>query len=141
MSWHCRYWRTWSFQDPFCKGARCGQSGGHFPKRIKACRRPLSSAHMSTLPRAMKRTGLGNMLAHSTSSSALFRRRICRSATTSSSSTRKGGSPAQIHAMLTLAEEKKVRPWVEERPMDDANQVSLDLENGLPRYRYVLVNK
>ena len=43
--------------------------------------------------------------------------------------------------MLTLAEEKKVRPWVEERPMDDANQVILDSENGLPRYRYVLVNK
>jgi alcohol dehydrogenase (NADP+) len=51
------------------------------------------------------------------------------------------GSLAQIRAMLTLAEEKKIRPWVEERPMDDANQVILDLENGLPRYRYVLVNK
>lgn len=42
--------------------------------------------------------------------------------------------------MLQLAVDKQIKPWVELRPMEDANQAVLDLEAGKPRYRYVLVN-
>jgi alcohol dehydrogenase (NADP+) len=51
------------------------------------------------------------------------------------------GSPQEIEEMLQLAVEKKVVPWVEERPMSDANQALLDLDAGLARYRYTLVNE
>ena len=50
------------------------------------------------------------------------------------------GSRRQIEEMLLLAQEKDVRPWVEERPMSEANQATVDMENGLARYRYTLVN-
>lgn len=50
------------------------------------------------------------------------------------------GSPAEIREMLQVAADKKIRPWVQERPMSEANQAILDLEAGKPRYRYVLVN-
>ena len=30
--------------------------------------------------------------------------------------------------------------WVETRPMKEANQVIVDMEEGKARYRYVLVN-
>lgn len=51
------------------------------------------------------------------------------------------GSPAEIREMLELAAEKKVRSWVQERPMKDANQAVLDMNDGKARYRYVLVNE
>ena len=51
------------------------------------------------------------------------------------------GSPGEIREMLQLAAEKNVKPWVEERPMKDANQAMIDMEKGKARYRYVLVNE
>lgn len=51
------------------------------------------------------------------------------------------GSPAEIREMLQLAADKNVQPLVEERPMKDANQVIVDMEQGKARYRYVLVNE
>jgi alcohol dehydrogenase (NADP+) len=51
------------------------------------------------------------------------------------------GSPGEIREMLQLAAEKNVQPWVEERPMKDANQAMIDMERGKARYRYVLVNE
>ncbi|KAF1986213.1 GroES-like protein [Aulographum hederae CBS 113979] len=51
------------------------------------------------------------------------------------------GSPAEIDAMLKFAAEKKIKPWIVTRPMKDANQAVLDLEDGKARYRYVLVNE
>jgi alcohol dehydrogenase (NADP+) len=51
------------------------------------------------------------------------------------------GSPAEIEEMLQLAADKKIRAWVEERPLQEANQAIIDLVDGKPRYRYVLVNE
>jgi alcohol dehydrogenase (NADP+) len=51
------------------------------------------------------------------------------------------GSPAEISEMLQLAVDKKIKPWVETRPLKEANQAILDFEEGKPRYRYVLVNE
>lgn len=42
--------------------------------------------------------------------------------------------------MLQLVADKNVKPWVEMRPMSDANQAIVDFEDGKPRFRYVLVN-
>jgi alcohol dehydrogenase (NADP+) len=50
------------------------------------------------------------------------------------------GSPGEIREMLDLAAEKGVKPWVTTRPMKDANQALVDMHEGKPRYRYVLVN-
>ncbi|OQD80130.1 hypothetical protein PENANT_c039G04796 [Penicillium antarcticum] len=50
------------------------------------------------------------------------------------------GSPDEIREMLELAAAKGVKPWIQERPMKDANQAILDMDNGDARYRYVLVN-
>ncbi|KYK56171.1 hypothetical protein DCS_08138 [Drechmeria coniospora] len=50
------------------------------------------------------------------------------------------GSPEEIREMLQLAADKKVRPWVEERPMKEANQAIVDMDAGKARFRYVLVN-
>lgn len=44
------------------------------------------------------------------------------------------GSPAEIKEMLQLAADKKIKPWIEKRPMKEANQaiqVSLRLQNWL----------
>ncbi|KAJ4252933.1 hypothetical protein NW762_010839 [Fusarium torreyae] len=49
-------------------------------------------------------------------------------------------SPDTIREMLQLASEKNIKPMIETRPMEDANQTIIDMEKGLPRYRYVLVN-
>ncbi|KAH8703274.1 putative quinone oxidoreductase [Talaromyces proteolyticus] len=51
------------------------------------------------------------------------------------------GPPAQIEEMLQFAVEKNVQPWIEERPLTEANQAIVDMENGLARYRYTLVNE
>jgi alcohol dehydrogenase (NADP+) len=50
------------------------------------------------------------------------------------------GSPAQISEMLELAAAKKIKPWIEELPMGEANKAIVDLSDGKPRYRYVLKN-
>ena len=50
------------------------------------------------------------------------------------------GSPHEIRDMLLLAAEKNIQPWIEEHPMEDANQVIVDMQGGKARYRYVLVN-
>ncbi|KAM4060691.1 alcohol dehydrogenase groES-like domain-containing protein [Hirsutella rhossiliensis] len=50
------------------------------------------------------------------------------------------GSPREIYEMFKLAAEKNVQPWIEKRPMQDANQAIVDMDAGKPRFRYVLVN-
>lgn len=50
------------------------------------------------------------------------------------------GSPKEVREMLELAVEKNIRPWIEERPMSDANSAIIDMDNGRARFRYVLVN-
>ena len=51
------------------------------------------------------------------------------------------GAPGEIEEMLKVAVEKKVKPWVQKRPLKDANQAILDMDAGKARYRYVLVNE
>ncbi|KAL9093060.1 MAG: hypothetical protein Q9165_004198 [Trypethelium subeluteriae] len=51
------------------------------------------------------------------------------------------GSPKEITDILKLAADKKVRPWIQERPLKEANQAVVDFEEGKPRYRYTLVNE
>ncbi|KUI74313.1 NADP-dependent alcohol dehydrogenase 6 [Cytospora mali] len=52
------------------------------------------------------------------------------------------GSPSEeIPEMLQLAADKGIKPWVEERPLKEANKVIVDMEEGKARYRYVLVNE
>lgn len=51
------------------------------------------------------------------------------------------GSPKEIKYMLDLAAEKKIKPWIQERPLKDANNAIVDMEAGKARYRYVLVNE
>ncbi|KAK7418670.1 hypothetical protein QQZ08_011144 [Neonectria magnoliae] len=51
------------------------------------------------------------------------------------------GSPKEIEELFQLAAEKKIEPWVEMRPMAEANQAILDMEVGKPRFRYVLINE
>lgn len=51
------------------------------------------------------------------------------------------GSPDEIREMLALAAEKKLKPWIEERPMKEANEAIQDMVRGDARYRYVLVNE
>ncbi|KAI6781612.1 formaldehyde dehydrogenase-like protein [Emericellopsis cladophorae] len=50
------------------------------------------------------------------------------------------GSPSDIRAMFQLAADKNVKPWIEQRPMSEANQAIIDFSAGKPRFRYVLVN-
>ncbi|KAI0521381.1 zinc-binding dehydrogenase [Xylaria bambusicola] len=63
---------------------------------------------------------------------------LCNGIKISGSST---GAPWEIKEMLQLAADKNIKPWIEERPMKEANQTVIDLEEGKPRYRYVLVNE
>ncbi|KAF2837309.1 putative NADP-dependent alcohol dehydrogenase C 2 [Patellaria atrata CBS 101060] len=51
------------------------------------------------------------------------------------------GSPKEIQEMLHLAVEKKIEPWIQERPLKDANQAVVDMNNGKARFRYVLRNE
>lgn len=51
------------------------------------------------------------------------------------------GPPWQIEEMLNFAAEKKVKAWINEYPMDEANKAIVDFEAGKPRYRITLVNK
>jgi alcohol dehydrogenase (NADP+) len=50
------------------------------------------------------------------------------------------GSPKQIEEMLEFVAKHQLQPWIEERPMKEANQAVVDMDNGLARYRYTLVN-
>lgn len=50
------------------------------------------------------------------------------------------GSPKEIYEMFQLAADKQIKPWIEKRPMKDANAAIVDMEAGKPRFRYVLVN-
>jgi D-arabinose 1-dehydrogenase-like Zn-dependent alcohol dehydrogenase len=43
--------------------------------------------------------------------------------------------------MLEFAVKKGVHPFIEERPLKEANQAVIDMEHGRARYRYVLVNE
>lgn len=51
------------------------------------------------------------------------------------------GAPHEIEEMLQLAADKKIKAWINERPMKDANQAVVDMDNGKARYRFVLVNE
>lgn len=51
------------------------------------------------------------------------------------------GSPKEIEEMLQLAADKKVKAWIQTRPMKEANQTIKDFEAGKPRYRFCLVNE
>ncbi|KAM0812512.1 hypothetical protein AB5N19_12503 [Seiridium cardinale] len=51
------------------------------------------------------------------------------------------GAPGEIRQMLNLAVEKKIKPWVQTRPLKDANNAVVDMDAGKARYRYVLVNE
>jgi alcohol dehydrogenase (NADP+) len=50
------------------------------------------------------------------------------------------GTRQHIRDMLELAKKTNLQAWVQVRPMEEANQVLVDFEKGLPRYRYVLKN-
>lgn len=50
------------------------------------------------------------------------------------------GGRKSIRDMLDLAAKQKIHSWVEVRPMSEANQVIVDMEDGKARYRYVLAN-
>lgn len=50
------------------------------------------------------------------------------------------GSPKQIEEMLQLAAKNQVQPWIQEKPMSEANKAIVDFEDGKPRYRFVLKN-
>ncbi|CAH0022463.1 unnamed protein product [Clonostachys rhizophaga] len=51
------------------------------------------------------------------------------------------GGISDINEMLALASSKNIKPWVETRPLSDANQAIIDMEAGKARFRYVLVNE
>lgn len=51
------------------------------------------------------------------------------------------GSPTDIQNMLNFVAEKNIHPFIQERPMSDANKAIVDMEKGDARYRYVLVNE
>jgi len=36
--------------------------------------------------------------------------------------------------MLKVAAEKKIQPWIQKRPMRDANQAAVDMADGKARY-------
>ena len=43
--------------------------------------------------------------------------------------------------MLEFAAKHDIHPFIVERPLKDANQTVVDMEDGKARYRYVLVNE
>ncbi|KAH9886782.1 NADP-dependent alcohol dehydrogenase C [Xylariomycetidae sp. FL2044] len=51
------------------------------------------------------------------------------------------GAPWEIREMLQLAADKKIKPWVQKRPLKEANKAIVDMEAGKARYRYVLENE
>jgi D-arabinose 1-dehydrogenase-like Zn-dependent alcohol dehydrogenase len=51
------------------------------------------------------------------------------------------GSPADITEMLEFAVKHNVHPWVQERPLKEANEAVIAMDKGDARYRIVLVNE
>ncbi|CAO1605410.1 hypothetical protein XANCAGTX0491_008928 [Xanthoria calcicola] len=51
------------------------------------------------------------------------------------------GAPGEIRGMLDLTVKKKVKAWINTRPMKQANQTVVDMGANKARYRYVLVNE
>ncbi|KAI8824996.1 putative NADP-dependent alcohol dehydrogenase C 2 [Fimicolochytrium jonesii] len=51
------------------------------------------------------------------------------------------GGTHEINEMLETAAKGHVKPWIQTRPLKDANQAVLDMEDGQAKYRYVLVNE
>ncbi|KAF2088358.1 zinc-binding dehydrogenase [Saccharata proteae CBS 121410] len=51
------------------------------------------------------------------------------------------GSPEEIKEMLELSAKEKTKPWIQERPLKDANNAVVDMDAGKARYRYVLINE
>jgi len=49
------------------------------------------------------------------------------------------GAPEVFRQMLQAAADTGVKPWVEKRPMKEANQALRDMENIKAKNRYVLV--
>ncbi|KAI9170916.1 putative formaldehyde dehydrogenase AdhA [Paramyrothecium foliicola] len=50
------------------------------------------------------------------------------------------GSSKQIREMLDLAAEKQIKPWVQQRPTEEASQAMVDMAANRARYHYVLTN-
>lgn len=51
------------------------------------------------------------------------------------------GTPKDISEMLEFAAKNDIHPYIQERPLSEANQAVVDMEDGKARYRYVLVNE
>jgi len=51
------------------------------------------------------------------------------------------GTPKEISEMLQFAAKNKIHPFIQERPLSNANQAIVDMDEGKARYRYVLVNE
>ncbi|KAI5480107.1 hypothetical protein MNV49_001767 [Pseudohyphozyma bogoriensis] len=51
------------------------------------------------------------------------------------------GPPATIEEMLAFAAEKQIQPWIEKRPLTEANKAVVDMHAGKAKYRYVLINE
>ena len=51
------------------------------------------------------------------------------------------GAPWQMGQMLALVAVKTTKPWVNTRPLKEADQAILDFEDGKPSYRFVLLNQ
>jgi alcohol dehydrogenase (NADP+) len=51
------------------------------------------------------------------------------------------GTPDEIREMLELAATTQIKPWVELRPLKEANQAVIDMQEGKAHFRYVLVNE
>lgn len=51
------------------------------------------------------------------------------------------GSAADIKEMLDLIVSKKIKAWVQNRPLKEANKAIVDMEEGHARYRYCLINE
>ena len=51
------------------------------------------------------------------------------------------GAPKDIATMLDFAVKHNVHTWTNLRPLKDANQTIIDMDEGKARYRYVLVNE
>lgn len=43
--------------------------------------------------------------------------------------------------MLEFTAKKNIKPWIETRPMKEANMAIVDMDSGKARYRYTLVNE
>ncbi len=51
------------------------------------------------------------------------------------------GTVEEVEEMLEFAGREGIKPWVQERRMQDVNEVLLEMSEGKARYRYVLVNE